>query len=216
MPDSSEGEQNSRYYEAEFEMDIIQENLSVNMIRDNLAEIPGFELPPDFELKWYEPGDEQRWIDIHLASEKHIKIDAALFQREFNQDEKALAQRQCFLLDAKGKALGTATAWFDNDYYGQPFGRIHWVAIIPEMQGKGLAKPLMTTVCTRLSELGHERVYLATSTARIPAINLYLKFGFRPEIRNAADSQTWQAIEKLRNPCLNLETLILRSQTSLN
>lgn len=95
-----------------------------------------------------------------------------------------------------GTPIGTATAWFDNDHNGLPCGRLHWVAMVPKLQGQGLAKPLLTTVCQRLRELGHTRAYLTTSSERIPAINLYLGFGFAPEIKDLHDSELWDDIQR--------------------
>ena len=168
------------------------------MIRENLDEIPSFELPPFFSIKWYEPGDEKRWVEIQKRADQYNTITLELFDREFNRDTESLAQRQCFLIDTQGTPIGTATAWFDNNHNGLPHGRLHWVAIVPEFQGQGLAKPLLTTVCQRLSELGHRRTYLNTSPRRIPAINLYLEFGFVPEIKDIHDSQVWDDIHKTR------------------
>jgi hypothetical protein len=53
----------------------------------------------------------------------------------------------------------------------------------------------MTSLCTRLHELGHEKAYLVTSSARINAINLYLQFGFRPEILRAEDESCWEQLK---------------------
>lgn len=98
-----------------------------------------------------------------------------------------------------GEAIGTATAWFDT-YRGQLYGLVHWVAIIPQQQGRGLAKPLLTAVCNRLRDLHHQGAYLITGTVRIPAIKLYLKFGFVPDIKSEQDAEAWRSIQaKLGN-----------------
>jgi GNAT superfamily N-acetyltransferase len=105
-----------------------------------------------------------------------------------------LPERQLFLLDCEGVAVGTATAWFNNDYRGEKCGRIHWVAIVPEHQGRGLSKPLLSAACRRLEELGHHKAYLVTSSVRIPAISLYLRFGFAPDVRSDEDKKVWNEI----------------------
>ncbi len=172
-----------------------QKYQSVIMTRETLDEIPRFELPPAFSFKWYEPGDEKPWFEIQKSADQYNTITLELFDREFNRDTESLAQRQCFLIDIDGTAIGTATAWFNSNRNGLPNGRLHWVAIVPRFQGQGLAKPLLTTVCQRLRELGHSRTYLSTSSQRIPAINLYLEFGFIPEIKNMHDSEVWDDIQ---------------------
>jgi GNAT superfamily N-acetyltransferase len=53
---------------------------------------------------------------------------------------------------------------------------------------------LLATICQRLREQGHERAYLHTSAARMPAIRLYLRFGFAPVARNAAEAAAWKDI----------------------
>jgi GNAT superfamily N-acetyltransferase len=151
------------------------------MIRDNLDQIPDFVLPRGFDLRMYQSGDEKSWETIQFAADKYNEISSTLFYKEFGHDVVTLEKRQ-FYLCADDHPVGTATAWFDVNFKGKEYGLVHWVAILPTYQGLGLAKPLMTAVCRRLKELGHVRAYLTTSTARIPAINLYEKFGFRQVI----------------------------------
>ena len=169
---------------------------SVSMIRESLDDIHCFELPACFSIKWHEPGDEKSWVNIQKSADQYNTITLELFDREFNKDNESLTQRQCFLIDMHGTAVGTATAWFDDNYNGVSYGRVHWVAIVPRLQGQGLAKPLLSAVCQRLRDLGHKRAYLTTSLERIPAINLYLKFGFAPEIRDIHDSEIWADIQR--------------------
>ena len=71
-------------------MDIIRENFSVNMIREHLEEIPDYILPQGYHFKWYQPGDEKLWVDIHLKSEKYAKISFDIFWREFDNNTEAL------------------------------------------------------------------------------------------------------------------------------
>ena len=121
--------------------------------------------------------------------------------REFGTDVAQLGQRQCFLLDAQQVPIATATAWFEDDFDGVPYGRVHWVAMVPRYQGRGLSKPLMSIVLTRMAELGHERVFLRTSTARLPAIQLYQQFGFVPLLGSSEDRMIWQQLNaRLREP----------------
>ena len=115
-----------------------------------------------------------------------------------------LAQRQAYLCDGQGQPVGTASAWPNEPSKGPEYGRVHWVAILPAHQGQGLAKPLLAVVCRRLRQSGHTRAYLDTSTGRLPALNLYLKFGFVPEIRHDQDVTAWREVgQHLDHPALS-------------
>jgi GNAT superfamily N-acetyltransferase len=175
-------------------------NLRVSMVRDDLEGLPRYDLPGGFSMRTFRPGDRETWTGIEAAADRYNRITPELFSTQFGEDPEILSARQIFLLNPAGGAIGTATAWFDPDHGGLPFGRIHWVAILPEWQGRGLAKPLLSRVCGLLRELGHGRAYLLTSTARIPALNLYRLFGFRPEILNADDEAAWRSVLPLLKP----------------
>jgi GNAT superfamily N-acetyltransferase len=147
--------------------------IPIRMIRPDLVDLPDHKLPAPYSLRWYRPGDERDWVRIAQRADIYNKIDESLFGRQFGDDTKELARRQCYLCDVDGIAIGTATAWFDDDPGGRRWGRVHWVDIIPEYHGRGLGKALVAAVCRRLRELGHDRAYLTTESPRIPAIRLY-------------------------------------------
>lgn len=176
-------------------MNIVEKNERVTMVRQNLCGLPDYPLPPRYSIRAYSPGDEGTWVRIESAAEQYKEITLELFHGEFADDPAALAQRQFFLFDPQGIAIGTATAWFDSNYHGREFGRIHWVAIVPDSQGLGLARPLLSKICSTLLALGHKSAYLVTSTARVSAIRLYLLFGFLPEIRGPEDEAIWAGME---------------------
>lgn len=183
-----------------------QQNVPIVMIRPDLENIPQHNLPTGYSLRLYRPGDEQNWVNIQTAADRYNEITPALFVQEFGRNPSALTERQLYICDSEGMAVGTATAWFNN-YQGQEFGRVHWVAIVPHQQGRGLAKSLLTAICHRLRKLGHRQTYLTTSTARIPAINLYLQFGFNPQIENTKDGEVWRNLQQQLKWLINLEKM---------
>ena len=177
-------------------MDIVSRNISVNMVQVDLDRVPQYPLQHSYSVRWYRPGDEELWAAIWTAAgDGHHETRLEQHQRQFAESPDQLPSRQFFLMNNSGQPVGTSTAWFDESYHGQPFGRVHWVAIVPEHQGRGLSKPLMTITCNRLRELGHERACLGTQTSRIAAINLYSEFGFVPDIRCQEDLVVWRQVQ---------------------
>jgi GNAT superfamily N-acetyltransferase len=167
---------------------------SVSMVRVSGEQFPQFALPSGFSVTWYRPGCEAWWHDVQLRSDKLTSITRDTFGKYFGEALHELPRRQCFLLEPAGHPIGTATAWFDHNYHGQSWGRLHWVAILPKWQGRGLGKALMSAVCARLHDLHPERSFLRTAPQRLPAIHLYLQFGFEPEIRSPEDRLVWEDI----------------------
>ena len=164
------------------------------MLRKTLDHIPEFPLPPGYVCRNFRAGDEELWVRIHLAADHFNTISPELFRQQFGSDSSLLAQRQLYLLDESGPPVGTGTAWFPHRFDRARAGRVHWVAIVPERQGRGLGKALMTLICQRLCELGHHQAYLFTSSERLPAIRLYLRFGFEPWPANQHDRTLWRTI----------------------
>jgi GNAT superfamily N-acetyltransferase len=182
------------------------ENINVSMVRATLDNLPHFALPAPYTLRWYQPGDETHWVAIHVAADRYHTFTAETFVQEFDADRALLPTRQAYLCDGAGIPIGTTTAWFYKDEEEEEYGLVHWVAIHPAQQGQGLAKPLLALVCQRLQELGHTRVYLNTSTGRLPAIGLYLKFGFVPKMRRDQETtlRAWRQVrEQLAHPALD-------------
>jgi len=181
------------------------ENLNISMIRPTLENLPTFAVPAPYMLRWYQPGDENAWFAIHLAADPYITYTDETFAQEFGAERALLPTRQAYLCDGAGAPVGTASAWFHTDEEGEAYGLVHWVAIHSAHQGRGLAKPLLGLVCAQLRALGHEQAYLNTASVRIPAISLYLQFGFVPKMRRDRETTlcAWQQVsERLSHPAI--------------
>ena len=173
------------------------------LLRMSLEDLSGFVrtgnasrdqgLPAGYSFRMYTPGMEEDWIRIQDEADDYIKADKNLFKEEFGRHRGELPRRMLFLAHHE-TLVGTATAWLDNIYGETGTGRLHWVAIVPEYQGKGLAAPLVSRVMSIFPDLGCSRAFLLTNAVRITAISLYLKLGFNPVFRNPEEQEAWEEI----------------------
>ncbi len=133
------------------------------------------------------------WTRIQRRAEPWCPIADDQFEKSFGCDAGKIGRRCFFIVDGSGNAVGTISAWDDDDFEGRSFGRLHWLAVVPAAQRKGLARAATAHVM-QLLKAWHGRAYLHTQSNRIPAIKLYLEFGYRPWIRNDGDKDLWSAI----------------------
>lgn len=161
------------------------------MVRRHLEGLPTFSLPAGYALRVFEPGDAATWTRLVQAADLHQGVTADRHREVFGVDLGVLRERQLFLTAPGGEAVGTATGWYGSGGWEPDWGRVHWVAIRPDFQGRGLSRPLLQAVLERLRLLGHRRAYLITETVRWAALRLYLRFGFEPDLRRAEDRSVW-------------------------
>jgi len=188
------------------------EHIPVVMVREDLTALPSFPLPPGYRLRSYRHGEASLWAEIEVSVGEFPTVEQALmhFEKEFGPYPDELEKRCLFLEDAAGRAIGTTTAWFHNaswleahpHFAGKNYGRLHWVAIRPEHQGRKLAKPLLAAALRRLAQF-HSRAYLTTQTTSARAIHLYLDWGFVPLEVSERCPQAWRRLASvLEHPAL--------------
>ncbi|AKG73515.1 GNAT family N-acetyltransferase [Salinicoccus halodurans] len=172
--------------------------IKLQMVRDDLNDIPGYELPEGYRFRMFEAGDEKIWADIETRVDEFETETKALerFRREFGPYIDEMGHRCLFIENPEGEAIGTTTAWYgDLEGDGNIRGRIHWVGIVPEYQGRGLSKPLLSQVMNILAEF-HESAYLTSQTTSWQAVNMYLNFGFRPVRLDDDYEEAWSLLEE--------------------
>lgn len=168
----------------------------VRMLRPDMADLPRHDVPAPYSLRCYRDGDEVEWTRIWRAAQQFGAVGDDLFRQEFGRDEEMLAANMFLLCDGDGVAIGTTTAWTNEHYPGFDYGRVHWIAIVPPMHGRGLAKPLLSACMDRMVKEGRRGAYLHTQSPRIPAISLYLRFGFVPVPRSDEEEAAWRRVRE--------------------
>ena len=174
-------------------------NIPLTMFHEHLSvdSIPFFPCPDGFRVRSFRAGDDVVWAKIEAAAGAFAVEDAARrhFAMEFAPVYARLPGRMLFLEHESVGPIGTTTAW-DGEFGGEMRGRIHWVGIVPAFQGQGLSKPLLSAALTRLT-LKYRRAYLTTETTSYRGINLYLSFGFMPNVANDRDREGWAIVEEI-------------------
>ncbi len=171
--------------------------LRLKMIRNDLENIPEHTLPEGYLFRFFEKGDEQTWARIETLVDEFDSEEAALerFSAEFGEHLEEMTKRCLFIENEKGEAIATTTAWY-GDLRGKIEGRIHWVGVIPEYQGRGLAKPLLSEAMNILKH-HHETAYLTSQTTSYQAINMYLNYGFEPYVIEPTCDEAWTLMEEV-------------------
>lgn len=182
------------------------EIIHVVMVRETLDDLPDYPLPDGYSIRTFKRGEGPLWAEIGFSAGNFKSLEEAMdrFGKEFEAPVEDMESRCFFVVhNETNRAVGTAMAWYDSKFVeGENYGRVHWVAIIPEHQGKGLAKPLLSVVLRRLAE-SHSKAVLGTQTFRKPAINLYLDLGFVPFFKHDTCPQAWADLAaELRHPAL--------------
>ncbi len=180
------------------------EHIPLVMVRDDLTDLPSHPPPAGYRLRYFRRGEERVWVEIQLSIGSFGALEKGLeyFEKEFGADLAGMEERCLFLETDAGEVVGTTTAWYNPSFRGRNYGRIHWVAIRPEHQGKKLAKPLLAAALARLAEL-HDRAYLTTQTTSARAIRMYLDFGFEPFLASDRDAAGWRLLASvLQHPAL--------------
>lgn len=165
----------------------------VVMIRPHMRDLVDTPFPEGYGIRPMSVHDIGLWTDIQRDAEPYLEIKDGTFIEQFGDDLAAIAWRCFIITDAKGRGVGTISAWYSRDFRGEDYGRIHWVAVRPSSQRKGLARSAMSFAMRKLAQW-HDRCYLDTSAERIGAIKLYLEFGFEPDLTPANAPALWQDI----------------------
>ncbi|WP_438350731.1 GNAT family N-acetyltransferase [Paenibacillus sp. FA6] len=175
--------------------------ISVKMVRKDLLDIPEYSLPTGFRIRLFEKGDEHHWAKVEASVDEFKNEEAALehFNKEFGPYIDEMSTRCIFIENKNGEVIGTTTGWYGGlNGDGEISGRIHWVGVAPEYQGKKLSKPLLSAAMNILADR-HSKAYLTSQTTSYQAINMYLNYGFEPFITGPSCYEAWSLLENILN-----------------
>ncbi|MFA6108777.1 MAG: GNAT family N-acetyltransferase [Candidatus Latescibacterota bacterium] len=176
---------------------------AVTMMRPHLREVPAAAFPTGYGIRNLQPDEGPLWLAIERDAEEEFRQRFAdnAFEREFGTDLDAVPQRCFVVVDGSGAGVGTISAWYYT-YRQQEYGLIHWVAVRRAYQGLGLGRAMVSFALGQLARW-HDRALLNTANRRLPAIALYLNFGFAPVLDAPEARDRWREVAaRLDHPAL--------------
>jgi GNAT superfamily N-acetyltransferase len=169
------------------------QHTEIIMERPTLDSLPSPTGCSDCIIRGYESGDEVSWRHIQSEADLYNVITPDLFAREFGNVLFHHANRILFAVTPTSEPIGTAAAWWGASPIDD-CGRVHWVAVRPAWQRRGIGRMILVAACHRLRHLGHRSAFLTTSPVRVEALRLYLSLGFLPRISHPNDRNMWREI----------------------
>ena len=142
--------------------------------------IPRFTLPKNYSFVYFGACDDHAWADIETSAGEFDNTRSAshYFVNHFLPYEDELKRRMLFIQDENGEKIATGSAWWhysSENHYPQ----LHWIAVKPAHQQKGLGKAIAFEALRRLIEIeGDIEIILETQTWSYRAIGIYLSAGF--------------------------------------
>ena len=184
------------------ETQITDTGYPVKMIRDHLSDIPQVGFPEGFKIRPMRLDEGGLWTDIWRDADSRADFSPQMFHNEFGHDLQATQWRSFIVTNPRGVAVATISAWYHRTFKGQDYGQIHWVAVRRDYWGRGLGKAMLTHALNQMAQW-HDRAFLETQSKRIPAIKIYLDFGFIPDLDAPNAGDAWQNVkDNLDHPVL--------------
>ena len=177
------------------------ERLQLHMVRLGLAELPELDPPDGYHVRTFQQGDRDHWLRIVGAAFEDPSWDESRFTASI-VDHAGFAEDRLFLVCAPdGRPCATAGAFRTDD---PGVGYLHYVAVHPTAQGRGLGYLVSLAAIRRFRQDGLACAMLETDDHRLPAIATYLRLGFSPLLRpGPEDAQTdrWsRVLQELGRP----------------
>jgi len=164
----------------------------LSMIRTHMNSIPRGGVPRGYSWRRYRRGDAKAWVE--MVGRTICPYTEEKFLVELRDGPYFDRKRLFFIVHKQtGRPVATACAGVASRHTRR-HGYVHFVAVLPEYQGKGLGKAIMRVVLRSFARRGFSDAILHTDDCRKPALKLYLDLGFVPRHLEPDHPARWAAV----------------------
>ena len=135
-------------------------------------------LPKGYSFRHCKKDELETWKALHIDElEQYEAYDAVLseyIEKVYAPRGNEFFEKCIFVCNAKGEPVGTCFIWRAYN----SFPAIHWLKILPQYEGKGLGRAIVSYVLESLPAKDYP-VFLHTHPTSYRAVKLYSDFGFK-------------------------------------
>ena len=131
-------------------------------------------LPEGYTVRLCRRDELKIWKVLALEEPQYVDYLTEYFDAVYADKADEFFERCLFVCDPQGKPVGTCFLW---KAYGK-IETIHWLHVLPEYEGLGLGRALLTEVLQR-AKVEDFPIYLHTHPHCLRAVHLYNEFGFQ-------------------------------------
>ena len=151
---------------------------------------------PGYDLRTFRPGDEGAWIALLSTGDFGI-WDRPRLDRMLAGERAPIPLAGVFFVTLEDQPVGTACTFLHPGENGD-IPELGWVVVYPIHRGHGLGQQVCGATLGFIRDLSHNYAYLLTEDFRLPAIKMYLRLGFEPEMADPSHPGQWEALRKIQ------------------
>jgi len=162
------------------------------LMRYGSANVPEpLDPPPGYELRSWQPGDDEEWIELLNASGSFGQWD---HERLATEAEGLVRTAQFFIVHRQH--LVAATGILERQLDRLPGLELAWVVRHPSFKERRLGRCTVIRALRSALEWSPPRpIFLYTDDERLTAIEIYLELGFIPDLESHKSyPRRWQAV----------------------
>lgn len=180
------------YYRLKQKMKINNSQTQLKMDRilksKEIISVP--ELSPGFQQKYYEPNQDKFWLQVLNISHEFGVWDPprlSKFTSEMIPHGGVIIFNDCY------EPVACAAICLKKKF--KPLAVLMNVIVLTSYRGLGISKVMVTSLLAKSQINKILGVTLLTDDFRLPAINLYLKLGFKPDYLWSLDAHDrWETV----------------------
>ena len=171
------------------ELELPPKQLSMMISACQAKEMPESDVPGGCELRGYQPGDEDSWLELLNTGEYGSNWDRPRLDEFMAGPER----KNGSVVAAKCDRVVAAT-FASVEIGADCTGRVDFVTAHPDVRGLGLGRAVCSEVVKYLIGRAYADVILYTDDWRLPAIGLYLSMGFEPQMTRQDMPARWRRV----------------------